>query len=177
METNYDYTETIKFKHHQSPAIYDGITGEYKQVKTKNKLPEGKVKYQEKGMTDSFSKLNNKILDYLLDVFNPIEIKMIIKMIELSEFNSNSLDPLNNDYSLRELAIFFGVSRDRIKTYLDHLFKMGVYAQFKVYADGKKEFWILNPYIAWQGELIDSGLKANFKNTKIELYLRKLKDK
>jgi hypothetical protein len=177
MPKNYDYKESVQLKHHELPAKYNSITGEYKELKAKNKLPEGKEKYQEKFMTDSFSKLNLRILPYLIEVFNPIEIKMIVKMIELIDYNSNSLDPINNETSLRDLAKTFDVSRNRIKTYLEHLFKFGVYAQFKVHTDTKKEFWILNPYIAWQGELIDSGLKANFKNTKIELYLRKLKDK
>lgn len=176
MQTNYDYTETVKFKHHQSPAIYDEITGEYKQLKAKNKLPEGKEKYQEKFMTDSFTKLNLRILPYLVEVFNSIEINMIVKMISLIDYNSNSIEKLNNDTSLRDLAKLFGVSRNRIKTYLDHLFRMGVYAQFKIHKDKKEEYWILNPYLSWQGELIDSSLKANFKGTKIELYLRELKE-
>lgn len=176
MSQTYDYTESVPLKHHQSPAIYDEITGEYKKLNPKNKLPEGKEKYQEKCMTDSFSKLNLRILPYLIEIFNPIEIKMILKMIELIDYNSNSLDPINNDTSLRDLAKTFDVSRNRIKTYLEHLFKFGVYASFKVHKDKKEEFWILNPYIAWQGELIDSGLKANFKGTKIEIYLRKLKE-
>lgn len=176
MPKNYDYQEKISLKHHERPAKIDLNTGEVKEIKSKNKLPEGKEKYQEKFMTDSFSKLNMRVLPFLHESFNSIELKIILKMIELTEFNTNSLNPLNNDTSLRELSKLFDVGINQIKKYLEHLYLMGVFAQFKIYKENKEEYWILSPYISWQGENIDTALKANFKNTKIEKYLRDLKN-
>lgn len=170
MPKKYDYEVRLGLQHNESPAKVNEETGDVTIIHKKNKLPEGKSTF----MPDNFTKLNLKILPYLLDVFNPIEIKIILKMIELSEFNTNSLEPLNQDTSLRKLSEIFDVSINRVKKYFEHLYKMGVYAQFKVHTTDRKEFWILNPYISFQGKLIEDSIYLNFRNTQIELYIRKL---
>jgi hypothetical protein len=170
MQKNYDYEVQFGLQHHEVPAKIDLNTGEVKQIKKKPKLPEGK----RLSMRDNFAKVETRLLPYFNHVFNNNEISIIYKMIQMSEFETNALKPLNNDTTIKELSDTFNIGKNQVKKYFDHLFKMGVYAQFKIYKDNKKEYWILNPHIAFKGKTGDESIYKQFDGTQIQKYLQNL---
>jgi hypothetical protein len=169
MPKNYDYEKTIKLKHHERPAIIDTSTGEIIEVEDKtsirsNNIPDGKSKLDYK----EFGILNLDLTRKLKKYFNETEIYVIFEMINRTEFNTNSLKPLNNDLSIRTLSEEFNVNRSKLPKVLKRLFDMGVYAQLKISENSEtKEYWILNPYIFWRGRLKNDSCFEYFKNTDI----------
>lgn len=159
------YTQTIKLKDNELPAKINVETGEVKEVDhKKNNIPEGKSKLD----YDNFSIINNDMLKVLFKECNSSEIKVVLHMIYLSEFNTNSLNPLNDETSHRELGKIFNLDHKTIKTIFTHLKELGVYLQLNITeVDGFKEYWILNPYISWKGKLKSDSLFLTFANTKI----------
>lgn len=169
MPKNYDYEVHLGLKHHEGPAKYDLNTGEFTTIEKKKKLPDGKKMY----ITTNFAKTNceDELRRYIKDVFNAHEKSIIFEMILMSEYETNALKPLNNNTTLKELSETFKVGINQVKKYFDHLFKMGIYAQFKIYEEDRKEYWILNPILSFKGKTGKENLEKNFKNTKISQHL------
>jgi reverse gyrase len=166
------YTQTIKLKDNELPAKINVETGEVKEVNhKKNNIPEGKSKLG----YDNFSITNNKMAMILEKHCSNEELGIIYKMISKSEFNTNSLNPLTDDTSIRDLANEFNVGKNKVIKIFSKLFELGVYAQISIANDINygKPYWILNPYISWKGNLINSDIKRHFISTKIvkELFL------
>ena len=170
MQKNYDYEVHLGLLHNEIPAKIDLNTGEVKQIhkKVRPKLKEG----TRLSMQDNFAKVNCRLLPFFNDVFNNNEIKIIYDMIQMTEFETNALKPLNNDSTIKELSERFNIGKNQVKKYFDNLFRQGVYLQIKVHTDEKKEYWVLNPLIAFKGKLIKESIINFFDNTKIEIYLR-----
>ncbi|HPQ79869.1 MAG TPA: hypothetical protein PLG47_05415 [Candidatus Dojkabacteria bacterium] len=161
-----DYEVVIPLKHHEVPAKINKQTGEITEVrKRRNNLPKDKKLFQQ----NDFTKVNNKIVGYLSKELSNMELAIVFKMIGMAHFNTNSLKPLSNETSLRDLAETFGISINSVKKSFEKLFDYGVYAQFKIAKNGVKEYWILNPYISFKGRLIDDSIWENFKGTKVEI--------
>jgi len=165
---NYDYEFNLQLKHNEAPAKIDKETGEYIEVKPKKPLPENKTIFP----MNEFTKLNLEVIPFLSSELNHNEMSIIYQMIALTEYNTNSLEPLSNETSLKELSERFKIGINQVKKYFQHLYDLGVYAQFKVCKEDRKEFWILNPYIAFRGKLIEDSIHDNFKGTRIEKYIR-----
>lgn len=162
-----DYTYQFKLKHNEKPSKVNTETGEITPLGNyKNNIPNGKQLFKQ----DNFSKINNKIIQYLFDNCSKMEIAVVLRMVSLTEYNTNSLKPLSNETSIRTLASDFNISVNSVKKVFKNLYRHGVYAQFSIYKDGEKEYWILNPYISYRGRLIDDALVANFRGTRIERY-------
>lgn len=159
------YKQTIELNNNESLAKVNNETGEVTTFQSnKRKLPEGKSKLD----YDNFSIINNNMLKVLFKECSASEIKVILHMIYLSEFNSNSLNPLNNETSHRELGKIFDLDHKTIKTIFTSLKTLGVYLQLNITeVDGVKEYWVLNPYISWKGKLKSDSLFLIFANTKI----------
>jgi len=132
----------------------------------KNNIPDGKQLHMVK---EFYSKSYERSWDYLLDHLTPVELKIVIKMGNMAEINTNSLAPLDDTTTLKSLADFFGVGKNHIKIALKNLFKIGVYASFKYshYRRGPVEEWILNPYVSFKGKLAQSDIAKLFVNTDI----------
>lgn len=142
-------------------------TGEVIDVENKvrpNNIPDGKERFMADEM---FTKNYIKSWEYLVDVLKPIELKIALKMANMTEMNTNSLSPLDSETSLSNLAEFFGISRTKAHDAFKTLFKHGVYATFEYshYRRGKVKEWVFNPYISFKGKLINSDLKNLFDNT------------
>jgi hypothetical protein len=170
MSKNYDYQVQLGLLHNEIPAKVNQETGDVTIIHKKNKLPEGK----RLSMQNYFAKVETRLLPYFNDVFNNNEISIIYKMIQMSEFETNALKPLNNDTTIKELSETFNIGKNQVKKYFDHLFKIGVYAQFKIYKDNKKEYWILNPNIAFKGKTGEESIYKLFEGTQIQKYLKSL---
>ena len=116
---------------------------------------------------ETFSKNYTRSWNYLLDVLSPIELKIAIKMSTIADMNTNSLEPLNDTTSIRELAETFGISVNTVPKAFEKLLYHGVYATFEYthYKNGLTKTWIFNPYISFKGKLIKSDIKELFDNT------------
>lgn len=160
----FDYEQTIKLKHNEIPAKINKTTGEVREIKKRrNNLPEGKTILKQ----ENFAKINVKTIPYLIEECSKVELAIILQMVGKAEFNTNSLKPLSNETTVRELAEEFNISKNDVKRTFEHLYSLGVYASLKICKADSKEMWILNPYISFKGKLTDDALVANFKDTKI----------
>jgi hypothetical protein len=141
--------------------------GEMNEVKKKvNNIPKGKELFTpDKYFTKNYIKAWN----YLLDNLTAIELKIALKMSVMAEYNTNSLIPLDNKTTMRDLAEFFNIGINTVKKAFHNLFKQGVYASFNYYhyLRGDVEEWIFNPYISFKGRLVDSDIKELFNDTKV----------
>jgi hypothetical protein len=90
----------------------------------------------------------------------------------MAQFNTNSLDPLDDEFSTYALEEFFKVDRRKIKKIFKKLFDMGVYGKFSVSEidEPYKNYWILNPFISCKGKLIESDVVRLFYKTEITQY-------
>lgn len=161
-----DYSQTFTLKHDEAPAKIKKRTGEVVELKKRpNNIPKGKHVLKQ----ENFAKINVKTIPYLIDNCSKLELAIILQMVGKAEFGTNSLKPLSNDSSIRDLADEFDISKNTVKKTFEHLYSLGVYAQFKVCKGDNKEYWILSPYISFKGKLTDDALVNNFKGTKIEI--------
>ena len=160
---------------HEKPAKVDMETGEFKEVKErKNNIPAGKQVFgkEEIGWTKSF----NASWEYLDEVLTDLEFRVVNRLCRMAKTNTNSLQPLDDETTTIELSNQFGIDRRKAKKMFDKLFDLGVYGKFSV----KKEdipytkYWVLNPYLTFQGRLINSDIAELFKGTKLtnEYYKR-----
>jgi hypothetical protein len=158
------YNTTLKLKNNEIAAKVNAETGEVTTFETKpSNVPEGmsRLKY-----TD-FSIVNNETTKKLAAILDNEEMGVIYYMISISDFNSNSLNPLSDELSLREKANILRISKDRVKRITDKLFRLGVYLSIRVYEDQEKEYWVLNPNISWRGRLVKDSIFVHFQNCAI----------
>jgi hypothetical protein len=160
----------LGLNHDEIPAAVNKESGEIRLVhRPKNNLPKDKTKLD----YDEFGMLNLDVTRRLKKYFNQTEIYVIFEMINRAEFGTNSLRPLNDDLSARQLAEEFSVNKNKIMSVLSKLFEMGVYAQFKVSENATaKEYWILNPYIFWRGRIKTDSIFKYFAQTDIAKLFR-----
>lgn len=164
----YDYEQTLKLKNEEKAMKVNILTGEVTELtKRGNTLPFGKRLVKQ----TNFSKVNIDAIPLLKDKLSNIELGIVFQMIGLAEYNTNSLKPLNNDTTVRELSERFGVGINQVKKNFKNLFDLGVYAQLSIARDDGNEFWILNPYISFKGKTAEDSLFDNFQNTQITKYL------
>lgn len=146
---------------HERPAKIDMETGEVTEIADRvNNIPVGKRVVKQK----NFSKINIDVIPILRDNLSNIELGIVLQMIGIAEYNTNSLKPLNNDTTVRELSERFGVGINQVKKNFKNLFDLGVYAQLSIARKDGNEFWILNPYISFKGGTAED---SNFFNTQI----------
>lgn len=160
------YTQEVKLENNQKVAIINTETGEIIKTPSKrpNNLPNGKSKlnYVEFGM------LNLRSSRILEKYFSNLELSIIFKMITRCSFNTNSLQPLSNNTSIRALSEEFNISINSVPKIFDKLYQMGVYLQLNIYeSNGEKEYWVLNPNIFWRGRMTNDSIFSHFLNTDI----------
>lgn len=166
------YKTTFSLNHDEIPAKINSNTGEVSEIKYKfNNIPEDKTVFNKSGL---FAKCYEAAMDYLLDNLTDVEIRIVMRMIQMSRMNSNSLEPLNNSTKQSEIASTFNIHRNHVTRIFNNLLKHGVYAEFKFGAKGKiKHYWVLNPYIAFKGKTISKALVDLFRETDIALLCTK----
>lgn len=160
----------IGLKSEEQLVKLNQVTGEITEVKpTINNIPEDKSLHK----MDKFFKMNVTLINKLKHsgLLTIEEIGVITYMSTISEWNTNSLKPINNDTSLRMLAEFFGINKNRVKKVLEKLFKLGVYMQIKIHKEDVIDYWVLNPNISWKGTLATDSIFEHFKGTAINALL------
>lgn len=185
------YEQKVKLTHEEHVEIVNGNSGEVKRVRRgPSNLPENKEIFDP---PTRWAKFYNTAMDYMLEVFKPIELKIIMQMMAMAREHSNSLKPINDDTSIAELGKTFGIHRNNVKKLLNKLYNHGVYAEFdfakaplsfdpndpSTFNNESKrtKYWVLNPYIAFRGKTIDTALVDLFRETKIARYVKNILDK
>jgi hypothetical protein len=167
MKKTYDYSETVLLKHNELAATVNQETGEVKVKKTRTRrLPEGKEVFEP---TSIFNKDYNNSWKFLCRELSDLELATVVRLTLLAKSNTNSLEPINDNTALKELSEKLSVSINKIKSVLQRLWELGIYGKFDVAEVGKPytRYWILNPYLSFNGKLINSDIAKLFENTHI----------
>lgn len=138
-------------------------TGEFKEIKRRpNNIPPNKSIIRA-----TYMKRINGSWEYLRLKCSPKELEVVNHLIDITNYKNNSLEPLNDETSLRSLATQFNISRRDVQKVFDKLFKLGVYGKFDVYKEAHHKYWVLNPYLSFAGNLVNNELVSLFNGTKI----------
>lgn len=172
---DYAYIEEVKLNHNEVAAKVDLETGEVTQFKSKfkNVLPEG----MEVWLPDAiFQKVYPQSWKWLRSVTTDTEFKAAIALGQLAKAYTNSLEPLNDATILPDLTEKLGVNKNLIGITLHKLWKLGVYAKFEAYKPDKPytKYWIFNPYLSFNGRLIQSDIAGLFQGTYVHLAYKNL---
>lgn len=161
----YDYEQTIKLNHNEVAAKINVETGEVTQVNT-NRLNINLIKFEPNAL---FKKKYNNSWQFLMREFTPLEVSATSYLVQLSQMNTGSLEPLNDSSTVRELSQLLNVSVNKVTNVLKKLFLYGVYGKFEVFNPDKPftKFWIINPYLIFAGSDIDPEIIGLFKGTYI----------
>ncbi len=174
MKRNWDYEQLVKANHNEVVSLTNVETGEIREVKKKlNKIPKGKSKldYKRYHISNDFfahTMLSNNVL-------TNEDLGVITHMSSMAEINTNSLRPLTDETTMRELAERFFLDRRRVDKIFKKLFTLGVYMQMNYFSDSEQRevtYWVLNPYISWKGNLKTDSIFAAFADTTIVRLLK-----
>jgi len=172
MKGNYDYEANILLKHDEEPAKINLRTGEVTTIynktplKKKVKIADDMIKFEKDGV---FAKSYNISWLYLKKELTVLEYSAAHNLALEAKAFTNSLEPINDNTILEHLQVILNVSINKVKGVLSTLFDYGVYGKFEI-ADSKKrhtKFWVLNPYLNFNGQMIDRNIVSLFDNTKI----------
>lgn len=159
------YERVIKLDHNEVAAKINVETGEIKPIKeNKRKLADGKIIFEPDA---TFYKAYTKSWLYLDKVLKAHEYKAAHKLALKAKAFTNSLEPLNDDTLVSTLVEELGIGKNQVKTVLYRLFELGVYGKFEVAEPGKRytKYWLLNPYLSFNGKVIDASIAELFRNT------------
>lgn len=163
------YKRTINLGHNELPATINQDTGEITEIRKKpNNVPDHKEVHMVDG---KFTKNYVNSWKFLSRELTHTEMFACTRLILLAKAYTNSLEPLNDETVLRELVSKLGVSKNKMKAVLKKLFILGVYAKFEAVKPHLEytKYWILNPYLAFNGKLINSDIKDLFRGTQVEM--------
>lgn len=162
-----DYRAEFKLNHDELPAIVNAETGEVKVLtKRSNNIPEGKELHEP---TAKFLKYYPNSWAFLKRELNDFELRVCLTLALLAKAHTNSLEPLNDETMVSDLVVSLGISRNKVKSTLQTLWNYGVYGAFEVKEADKPytKYWIFNPYLIFNGKLIDSGITRLFRGTHV----------
>lgn len=168
MKTKYAYETKIKLYHHQQAAIVDHLTGDVELVKSKQPV-DNHLEYHNKG--EVFKKVYPKAWALLETQTTDVEFRVAYKLGMMAKAYTNSLAPLRPELTNTILSEELGVHRKKVRQILDKLLKLGVIAKFEVgeqvseQASEIKKYWIFNPYLSFNGKLINKDISRLFANT------------
>ena len=171
------YKQEVPLFHNEVPARVNVETGEVTIVKKrgrpKGSLPKGKEVWLPNAL---FTKHFPQSWKWLREHTTDNEFKAAVALAQLAKAYTNSLEPLNDATIIPDLVNATGVSKNLIGVTLQKLWKLGVYAKFEVYDPSKPytKYWILNPYLSFNGKLIDSDIARLFQGTYIGLAYRNI---
>ena len=115
------------------------------------------------------------IWKYLGNELSAIQYKALLGLMFKTLKGTNSLAPINNKTTISELVEILGVSTNKVKPTLEKLYDLGVYRQLEV--GGKygswRNYWVFNPYIGMNGEMVSEEIKELFHDTKVAVEYRK----
>lgn len=150
--------------------------GDVRKIEKKgNNIPKGKHVHNRGA---KFTKVYEVVDRYLLDELSDTEYRVVSLMKLMSEPSTNSLKPLSNETSQRELSQEFRISRQMVSKIFKKLEALGVYGEFSITNTYgvRDKYWILNPYISFKGKLISDEIVNLFYKTKIAKEFRMMSE-
>ena len=122
-----------------------------------------------KGDGVSFHKSFKNSWAFLRRELTALEINAVISMVVLSSANNCSLEPLNDSTTIGEIANHLHISISKTKSVLKTLYEYGVYGKFEISIPDKPytKYWILNPFLSFNGTVIDTIIFKLFKETHV----------
>jgi len=156
---------TIGVNHDEVPMVMNKRTGDIKEVRTRSKnMNNDKIKFN---LIKNFTRMNTKAWNLLETQLNAKELAVAYKLAKMAEAFSNELSPLSSKTSVSMVADHLGENRRTIMKYIDKLFDLGVLGEFKVSNRREKnhKVWVFNPYLSFNGNVIDKGMKKLFQDT------------
>lgn len=159
----HDYLKTIKLKHNEIPAKINLETGEVTGINQTH----GQTNLVKFDHGKQFKKEYNNSWLFLLRELKPLEVSAVSYLVSFAKMNTGSLEPLNDDMTVRDLSFNLNISVNRVNQILKVLFLYGVYGKFEVYNPDKPftKYWLINPHLAFAGTHIDSDILSLFKDT------------
>ena len=161
------YTRKLSLEDNEFAAKINAETGEITTLRNVlNSLPDNHEIWLP---NSSFHKTYEATWKFLIQALKADELKVVTIMSLMASANTNSLSPLNEEASIRNLSEYFGVNKDKINKVLKKLFDIGVFAKFEIVKPDVPytKYWILNPYISFKGKLVDSDIARLFHGTVI----------
>lgn len=163
------YKKEVSLYHNETLIAVDQETGEMRDVSTnrRNNIPDGSMLFGDKAI---FRKDYQNSWFFLKEVLTPIEYKAAHTLAMMAKANTNSLEPLSDESTLRELMSVLDMSINKVKPIMNKLFDLGVYGKFEVYKPERPytRNWIFNPYLSFAGRLIKSDIAKLFVGTHCE---------
>ena len=150
------YTSEVQLKHQEIPVAINQETGEVRNLIRGKKRNPNVVVFNEH---ENFIKTFPRAWRLLENMTTPIEYKVAQIMSTRVKMVTNSLAPLNDDLTVRQLAEEFSISRGKVTDVLNKLFRLGVYGKFEYYNKEQEhtKYWVFNPYLAMNGKLMNKG--------------------
>ena len=163
------YRVNVSLQQNEVAAKINKETGEIKEVRTGyNNIPDDREIFEPQAL---FKKDYTQSWKYLFNNLSALEFKAAYSLALMAKANTNSLEPLSDETTYQELSKILKVGKNKVDKVLKRLFEIGVYGRFEVYDKNKPytKFWLLNPYLSFDGKLIRSDIANLFKGTEIAL--------
>lgn len=163
-----DYKAEMNLSHNEKLVAVNLETGTFRE-QSPNNIPDDKLLFD----NGSFTKHYDRAWDFLEKHLDNREIGVVHKLIRKAEFQTNSLQPLSDETSLRILSDELQIGVNQVQAVKDKLHKLGVFASTSIVVKNKvKSCWILNPFLAFNGRFPERTLVALFYQTDIAIYCR-----
>lgn len=162
------YTKEVKLNHNEGIILFNKESGEpIREIPTTSKKTNPHVSLFDNGKFIKHHTQSWKLLETQTTNF---EYAIATKMSNKIKMITNSLEPLSDETTVRELSEEFNISIGKVKLVFDKLFKLSVYAKFEVSEYKDEEFrhmkyWVFNPFLSCNGVAIDDRSKGLFSNT------------
>ncbi|MGL5796959.1 MAG: hypothetical protein ACRCYT_02020 [Cetobacterium sp.] len=163
------YEQTVRLPHNKKIISVDVETGDMQDIpKRINNIPKGKSKLDYERYHISNDNFIKKALS--MNLITNEELGIITHMSSIAEINTNSLRPLTDKTTLKDLSERFQVPIKRVEKIFKKLFSLGVYSQLNYFSYSENQevtYWVLNPYISWKGNLRNDSIFNSFVDTMV----------
>lgn len=177
--TKTGYDATISLTDNEIPGKINKETGEFTEAEmSKDNIQSGKhsdlIHFEPDAI---FAKTFPAGWNWLYSATTPLEYKVACHLANKAHPYTNSLKPLGDDVTVRELAYILQISKSHAQMVIKKLFELGVFGKFEVHADKEyKKYWVFNPYLTFRGKYLQQTVFDLFKDTTIAKVYRAQKE-
>lgn len=166
MENKDKYEYTYNLRHNEKPAFVNLDTGTVAVIDNKLPVYTGATVFNQKA---EFFKSFSNAWEWMYYRVTPLELKVALYLAMKATPVTNSLEPLGDDSSVRELAAATDISTGKVTTVFKNLLEIGVFAKFEVVEEGKKytRYWVLNPHLSIKSKVVKDTVVKLFENTEL----------
>lgn len=162
---SHDYEKTIRAKHRDRILLFDPETQEYRDVTGEPPKNPDQLTFEPQAM---FTETYKKTWDYLLNNLTALEYFAASKLANKATAFTNSLEPLSDNSQLRDVAKALGISLGKVKSTIDRFKELGVIVQPVENDKPYSRYWVISPYLWFNGKRINKAIPKLFEGTLIE---------